>query len=96
MTGPTIPTTHTTVVGIPTPDDAESIARAAAHAALSLLTKVAAEQRGSVSIQSVTITTPEHVRPGPGLAALLNGGGDEKAVVVTARVDTPAATEEAP
>ena len=95
-----LPKVHVALVEIPDVKDAESIALAGAHAALELLLKVSAEQRGSVSIDRVAIVYPTstHTRAGFGLdlADLLGVDGPKRgsSVMVTCRVQQP--TTEAP
>ena len=61
-----LPKIHATVVHIPNPDDPESIAWAAANAAIGLLVQVSAEQRGKVMLDRLSIV---HVESCPGMAA---------------------------
>lgn len=53
-----LPKIHAAVVAIPNPDDPESIAQAAAHAALELLVKVSAKARGNVRLDRVALVQP--------------------------------------
>jgi len=55
---PKLPKVYAAVVGINDPEDSESIAYAAAQAALELLIKVTADARGSTVLDRVCVVQP--------------------------------------
>jgi len=79
-----LPKVHVAVVDIPNGDDPESIARTAAAAAMELLVKVSAENRGAVSIDRVAIVNPEALT-GDLISNLMAANG-RAAVMVAVRV----------
>lgn len=56
-----LPKIHTSIVSIPDVEDPESIAFAAAHAALEILIKVSADARGSTQLDRVQIVQPTSI-----------------------------------
>src|ERR1700743_1103268 len=65
-----MPELRTSIVSIPDHEDAESIALAAAHAALEILAKVSADARGSTVLDRVQIVQPVSIGSLPGDALL--------------------------
>lgn len=82
---PKVPKIHTAVVSIPNHTDAESIAKAAAHAALQLLAKVSSDARGSTTIDRVSIVQPTTINGSPDdlFQSLLTATSSKYAVMVS-------------
>jgi hypothetical protein len=80
---PKLPKVHAAVVGIEDHDDGESIATAAAQAALELLCKVSTQARSNVQLDRIAIVEPT---PANDFLNLLRPPIARYAVMVTCKV----------